>query len=497
MEHRRIGIVDTTLRDGVQCLWSGRLECSKVLPIVMTMDRAGFEAIDLMAGVTMEVWLRYLREHPWERVRAIRRVVRRTPLIAHIRGRSLTSFDVVPDELIQFMVTRLAANGIRRLMVFDPLHDIDNLGVGVRAGKEAGLEVSVIIFYTISPIHSDEYYARKAAQLASLKVDHICLRDPTGLLTPERVATLVPVIRTALGSLPLQLKSHCQTGLAPTCYLDAIKHGVNTLYTATAPLANGASVPAHEDIVAGAEQMGYKTGVDPARLKDMAEYYSQVAQDDNKVTGKPVESFDKSIYVHQVPGGMIAFLRDQLREMRMEHRLQDVLEEIPRVREDLGYPVMVTPTSQLVGTQAVLNVVLGERYKAIPEEVRRYVLGYYGSPEMPIAPNVRDRITRKEEDELQQAEARDGASYLEAIRRKFGPFDSDDDLLLYALFRPNYLDGVINRQTNGRPYQPMRIAALVKELAQQRNLSYVAVENKDFSLCMQSQATRETAAPSQ
>ncbi len=483
MDDHQIGIVDTTLRDGVQCLWSGRLECNKVLPSLLTMDKAGFEAIDLMAGVTMEVWLRYLHENPWDRLKAIRRAVRETPLISHVRGRSLTSFDVVPDELIQFMVDRLAANGIRRLMVFDPLHDLDNLGVGVRAAKAAGLEVSVVLFYTISPIHTDEYYAEKAAQLASLKVDHICLRDPTGLLVPNRIATLIPVVRKALGKLPLQLKSHCQTGLAPACYLEAITRGVNTVYTATKPLANGPSVPAVEDIVQGVETIGYHTRVDTVRLKEMAEYYEAVAREDGKSIGEQVESCDDDIYIHQVPGGMINFLRDQLREMRMENRLQEVLEEIPRVRAELGYPVMVTPTSQLVGTQAVLNVVMGERYKVIPQEVKRYVLGYYGTPEMPIDPNVRDRVGASRDD-VEGQTVRDGNAYLAEIRRQFGPFDSDEEMLLYALFRPNYVDAVIGRSPNGKGQQTTGIVDLVKALAERKNLYQMNIETASFSLSL-------------
>lgn len=436
MKAKRVRLINSTLRDGVQALWSSRLSTTETLAIARTIDHAGYEAVDFMAPVQFDVSIRHLKENPWNRARAVRSVVQRTPLITHLRSRSLTNFDLVPDDVFDLWVRTLATTGFRRAMVFDALHDSENLRFSTERAKAAGLDVCVVLFYTISPFHTDDYYARKSRELASFGADAICIRDPSGLLTPERVARLVPAVRSNIGVLPLELKSHCTTGFAEECYVEAIRHGVDSLFVAAEPLANGASVPSIGRITARLRQLGVDTGVDDRLVADEAEYFADMAERTGRPVGRPVETPDASQYAHQIPGNMIAFTRDQLHAMKLDHLLPAVLEELPRVRADMGYPVMVTPVSQLVCVQAVLNVVQGERYKSIPGEVRRYVQGLYGKPDAPI-----DDVLRERAGPL-RGSAGTASGTLDAARALHGNDMPDDDLLLHILFRPEQLAGI-------------------------------------------------------
>ncbi|MGX9691333.1 hypothetical protein ACTJNK_13410 [Achromobacter anxifer] len=433
---RPVKLINSTLRDGSQAIWSGRMGEKEILPIVRSMDQAGYEAIDLMAPVQFEVCVKYLKENPWHRARSISAAVQKTPLFTHLRSRSLTSFDLVPDSVFNLWVERIGANGFKRVMVFDALHDIDNLRFSAERAKSAGLEVCLVIFYTISPFHTDEFYAKKAKQLAVIGADSICIRDPSGLLTPERVAALIPTIRSGIGqSMPLYLKSHCTTGLAEECYLEAARQGVNALFVSSEPLAHGASVPSIKRVAARLAEEGLGAPLDISRVEDEEDYFSELAKRTGRPTGQPVDNMDKAQYEHQIPGNMIAFTQGQLKELKMEHLLPQVLEEFTKVREDMGYPVMVTPISQLVCVQAVLNVVQGERYKSIPNEVRRYVRGHYGKPDAPIAETLLDRVGPGSDEQRH-------IDPVASLRESSGGKLSDDDLLLRILFRPEQLHGI-------------------------------------------------------
>lgn len=480
---REVGLVDTTLRDGVQALWSSRLAVADIVPIARALDKAGFDAIDLMGNVQFEVAVKHLRENPWERTRIIRNVVRETPLITHLRSRSITSFDVMPDDVIRLMIERLAANGFRRVMIFDALHDLDNLRFSLEVCRQYGFHVSLVVFYTISPIHTEDYYRRKVEDLVRLGPDSICVRDASGLLTPERVGKLFPIIRQAMGSVPLEFKSHCTTGLATECYVEAIKHGVDAVYTASTPLAHGPSVPPAEAMLALLGQLGVRTRIDPVRLADVAEYFTDFAQRNGKPIGKPVGNIDADQYEHQVPGGMISFLKDQLAAMRLEHKLPEVLEEFPKVRADMGYPTVVTPVSQLIGVQAVLNVVGGGRYKNVPVEVQKYVKGYYGQPEAPLAAELCERVAVLHP----QALSSPPNDVIANTRRKFGPFESDDDLLLHVLFRPEQLQGLVLRkaaasQAAGLSAAGRTLVEILQEVSRRNGLSQLEIRTKTYSL---------------
>jgi oxaloacetate decarboxylase alpha subunit len=429
---RKISLIDVTLRDAHQCLWATRMTTAMMSDIAPMLDRAGFEAIDLVGGAVFDVCVRYLREDPWERMRILSSWVTHTPLIVMTRGQSLFTFEFFPDDIVALTAERIFANGIRYHTPYDALNDMRNMEVPIRAGKKVGLYVDAGVVYTVSPVHTDQYYARKIKELVALGADAIFLKDPSGLLTPERAETLIPVAKAACGTLPLQLHSHCLTGLAPYVALRAVELGVDVVHTATSTLANGASHPATETFIANIARRHYETGVDCDLVAQVAERLRYIAAREQKPLGDILEH-DAFHYEHQMPGGMISNLKSQLAPLGIAHKLPAILEEAARVRCELGYPIIVSPFAQFVMTQAVLNVMGKERYASVPDEVRKYVLGYYGEIAGPVDADVYDRITKGAEpitvrpgDLIEPGIAR--------IRRERGPFLSDDDLLLAAFY---------------------------------------------------------------
>jgi oxaloacetate decarboxylase alpha subunit len=403
-----------------------------MLPMAPVLDRAGFEAIDLVGGAVFDVCVRSLREDPWERMRIMSRAITRTPLIVVTRAQSLFTFEFFPDDVVELTARRIAANGIRYVTPYDALNDMRNMEVPVRASRGAGLYVAGGVVFTVSPVHTDEYYARKARELVALGVDAVFVKDPSGLLTPDRVGTLIPALRGAIGGTRLELHTHCLTGLGPLCALEAIRLGIDAVHTATAPLAHGAAHPPTEWVAANARRLGAEVPVDVDTLAPVARYVRYVAAREGKPLGQVAE-YDPFHYEHQVPGGMISNLRSQLADLGISHRLDEILEEAARVRRELGYPIIVSPFAQFVITQAVLNVVGGERYATVPDEVRKYALGHYGELAAPVDPDVLDRVARSD----QPVTARPGALLppgLERIRRERGPFATEDDLLLAAFY---------------------------------------------------------------
>lgn len=474
---RKVSLIDVTLRDGHQSLWSTRMTTAMMLPVAPILDRLGFEAIDLVGGAVFDVCVRYLREDPWERMRIMSRAITRTPLIVMTRGQSLFTFEFFPDDVVELTAQRIAANGIRYVTPYDALNDMRNMAVPVRASRAAGLYVAGGIVYTVSPVHTDEYYARKARELIALGVDAVFLKDPSGLLKPERVRTLIPALREAVGSRPLQLHSHCLTGLAPICALEAIQAGVDVVHTATSPLANGASHPATEWFVRSARRLGFEVDLDVEGLAPVADHFRAVAIREGKPLGQIAE-YDPFHYEHQVPGGMISNLRSQLADLGLEHRLEEILEEAARVRCELGYPIIVSPFAQFVITQAVLNVVQGERYATVPDEVRKYALGYYGELAAPVDPNVLDRIVGKGQ---QPVTARPGdllAPALDRVRRERGPFASDDDLLLAVFYNREQYDRLVAARPikTEYPVAGTPLVTLIRELASRRDIASVTLQ---------------------
>ena len=471
---RNIRLIDVTLRDAHQCLWATRMTTAMMREIAPLLDDAGFEAIDLVGGAVFDVCVRFLREDPWERMRILSQWVTKTPLIIHTRGQSLFTFEFFADDVVALAAERFAANGMRYHTPYDALNDIRNLEIPIREAKRHGLHVVPGLVYTHSPVHTDAYYVRKARELAKLGVDGVFLKDPSGLLLPERVATLVPALKKALGNLPLQLHMHCLSGLAPYTALQAVDAGVDVVHTATSTLANGASHPPTELFARNCRRRGHEVKIDLAPVEAAAERLAYIAEREDKPRGQVAE-YDAFHYHHQVPGGMISNLKVQLESVGLADRLEEVMEEAGHVRADLGYPIVVSPFAQYIITQSVLNVMGRERgkprYETVPDEVRLYVRGGYGEIAGEIDPTLYDRIARGAE----PIKERPGALVppaLDRIRKGRGPFMSDDDLLLAAFYDDTQYQALKAAGPIKTDYPLMRtpLLTLVKGLSERRSI---------------------------
>lgn len=433
---KSVRFIDVTLRDAHQCLWATRMTTGMMKDIAPLLDNAGFEAIDLVGGAVFDVCVRFLREDPWERMRILNSWVTKTPLIIHTRGQSLFTFEFFPDDIVELAAERFAANGMRYHTPYDPLNDIRNLKIPVQAARNLGIHTVPGLVYTSSPVHTDQYYQQKALELVALGIDGIFIKDPSGLLTPERIATLAPALKAVMGDLPLQLHSHCLSGLAPYVALQAIDHGVDVLHTATSTLAHSASHPPTEQVVENCRRRGHHASLDMAAIREVAERLDYIAKVEGKPVGKPL-AYDEFHFHHQIAGGMISNLKVQLQSVGLEDRMTEILEEAGRVRADLGYPIVVSPFAQYIVTQAVLNLMSMDkgqpRYESVPDEVRLYVRGGYGEIVGEIDQTLYDKITRGQEKITERAGALIEPG-IARIRKSRGPFASDDDLLLAAFY---------------------------------------------------------------
>ncbi len=436
---KEVRFIDVTLRDAHQCLWATRMTTAMMKDIAPRLDRAGFEAIDLVGGAVFDVCVRFLREDPWERMRILNTWITETPLIIHTRGQSLFTFEFFADDVVELAAERFAANGMRYHTPYDPINDVRNLRIPIEAARKLGIHTVPGLVYTQSPVHTDDYYARKARELVEIGVDGVFIKDPSGLLTPDRAMTLVPAIKQALGDVPLQLHSHCLSGLAPYTALLAVEHGVDVLHTATSTLANGASHPPTERVVENCRRRGHTADLDLEAIREVAERLDYIAKVEGKPVGEPLE-YDEFHFHHQVAGGMISNLKVQLEGVGLADRITEILEEAGRVRADLGYPIVVSPFAQYIVTQAVLNVMAKDqgrdRYDSVPDEVRLYARGGYGEIAGEIDPNLYDRLCGGKEPITDRAGALIPPA-LDRIRKTRGPFASDDDLLLAAFYDDN------------------------------------------------------------
>jgi oxaloacetate decarboxylase alpha subunit len=476
-----IKIIDTTLRDAHQCLWATRMTTAMMLPVAESMDQAGFEAIDLMSAIQFDVCVRYLKEDPWQRLRLMRERVTRTKMQSAMRSKSLLSFDVQPDDVNSLWLECLAKNGIRRVRAIDALSDLDNIVGILRKVKELGMESVGSVVFCQSPVHTDEFFARKTAELIErADIDVMMIKDPGGLLTPDRIRTLVPAMLKVTGKIPLELHSHCMTGLAPLVYLEGVKLGVTQIQTSIAPLANGPAQPATQTVVRNLRSMGYDIGIDDKLIDTVGAHFRAVALQDNLPLGVPME-YDQFHYEHQLPGGMLTNMKFQLQQAGLLHKFDAVLEETARVFKELGWPAMVTPFSQLVGTQAVLNVMQNDRYKTVPDEVKKYALGYYGKPLAPVEPDVFDRIIANGSPKIALT-PKPLEPAVAAMRKKY-PGISDEERLLRHLYAGSQVDDMLAAGPMQTAYyfdQPL--VRLLKELAKRPRAGRVYVEKGDLRL---------------
>jgi oxaloacetate decarboxylase alpha subunit len=439
-----INFVDTTIRDGNQSLWDATgLNTAMILAIAPEIDRVGFQAVDFMTGMHMAVSVRWHKENPWEKIRLVKKAMPNTPLRFGGTGRRFMGWKRVPESVMALALKLIVASGVKQVWISEPSFDVDLISRQAEITKKAGTEKFIVALpYTISPVHSDEYYAQKTGEIAaSPYVDAMYIKDPGGLLTVDRLRTLVPAIQRSINGLPLEIHSHCNTGLAPLVYLEALQLGIRTVHTASSPLANGTSQPSTENILKNTRRLGYSAGLDKAALEAMATHFRDVAEKQGRPLGAPVE-YDVYYYEHQIPGGMLTTLKRQLTETKMEDRLEEVLREIIQVRKELGYPIMVTPFSQFVGSQATMNVITGKRYSQVPTQVIEYVAGNYGAPPAPIDQNVIDIISSQPQAKSILS-AGTAEPTIEELRQKIGLSYSDEEFLIRLALTDKEVDNMI------------------------------------------------------
>ncbi len=432
MPVRQVQITDTTLRDAHQSLWATRMRLDDMLPILKDLDEIGYHSLEVWGGATFDVCLRYLGEDPWERLRTIKSYVKKTPLQMLLRGQSLVGYQHYPDDIVREFVRLSVKNGIDIIRIFDALNDVRNMEVPIQAAKDAGAHVQAAVVYTLSPVHSTEHYLETAEALVKMGADSICIKDMAGLLTPYKAYELVSLFKKELRTT-VQLHSHYIGGMAVGAYLKAAEAGVDVVDTASVPLAFGASQPPVETVARALQDSEYCSGLDIPKLFKIATYFEELRKNLGHARGVTRIS-DMRVFEHQVPGGMISNLVSQLEEQRALDRIDEVLEEIPRVREDMGYPPLVTPTSQIVGTQAVLNVLSGERYKLVPGEVKAYVRGQYGCPPAPINQEIQKKIIGDEQPVTVRPADVLEPGLPKAEQESKGLAASEEDVVSYALF---------------------------------------------------------------
>ena len=429
-------IMDTTIRDGQQSLWATRMTIGDILPILPKMDQVGYWAIEAWGGATFDTCLRFLDENPWERLRAIKKHCPQTPLSMLVRGQNLVGYHLYSTDIVNHFITAAHRNGVDVFRVFDALNDIRNVEDCAAAIKGCGGHFEGAISYTVSPVHTLDSYIDYAVALKNLGADSICVKDMAGLLTPYRAARITTALREATG-LPIHLHCHYVGGMAPANYIKATEAGAAIVDTASAPLAFGNSQPAVEMIVSAFKESGYDTGIDLDLLFEIADYWEEVRKRNHYKRGIST-LIHMQVYKHQIPGGMMSNLMSQLEIQHAADRLPDVVAEIPRVRAEVGFPPLVTPMSQIVGTQAVFNVLTGKRWSVVSAEMKDYLCGKYGKAPGPIDPDVKARVVG-DSDVLPEnvAPGSLATETFEGLKEEIGPLaKSEEDVLMYALF-PN------------------------------------------------------------
>ena len=436
---RRVGVCETILRDGQQSQIATRMPLSDMLPVLADLDRAGYHALEVWGGATFDSCLRFLNEDPWERLRAIREAAPNSRLQMLLRGQNLLGYKNYADDVVRAVVQKSVENGIDVVRVFDALNDVRNLKTSIEACHEAGGECQAALSYTTSPVHTVPYFVGLAKELASMGADSLCIKDMAGNLTPAAAFELVSGIKAEC-DLPLEVHTHATAGIGEMSLLKAVEAGADVIDTCLSPFSGGTSQPTTESMAIALGQLGYDCGLDLDALAPVVESMDAV-RDRFRAEGRlnaKVKDISPKALVYQVPGGMLSNLLSQLTEQGMEGRYEEVLAEVPRVRADLGYPPLVTPLSQMVGTQAVMNVISGERYKLVPTEIRDYVLGRYGASPAEIDPEVAAKVLVGAPEGAERITCRPAdliEPQLMALTEEIDDYArSEEDVLSYALF---------------------------------------------------------------
>lgn len=432
---KAVQITETVLRDAHQSLIATRMTTDEILPIVEKLDKVGYHSLEAWGGATFDACLRFLNEDPWERLRKIKDKAKNTPIQMLFRGQNILGYKHYADDVVDYFVKKSVDNGIDIIRIFDALNDVRNLQAAIKAANKAKAHVQATLCYTISPVHNIESFTKLAKELEGMGADSICIKDMAGLLLPYTTYDLVKAIKETV-KIPVQLHTHYTSGEASMTYLKAVEAGVDVIDCAMSPMALGTSQPATESMVAALQGTEYDTGYDLGLLTEIADYFRPLREKylESGLMSTKVMGVDVNTLLYQVPGGMLSNLVSQLKQQGREDKLMDVLKEVPRVREDLGYPPLVTPSSQIVGTQAVLNVLTGERYKMVSKETKGIVRGEYGQTPVPISDEIvkkiigdEPRITCRPADKIKPE--------LPKLREEVKEWqEQDEDVLSYALF---------------------------------------------------------------
>ena len=431
----KVKITETVLRDSHQSLVATRMTTNQMLPILEKLDEIGYYSLEAWGGATFDACLRFLNEDPWVRLRKIREKIKNTKLQMLFRGQNILGYRHYADDVVEYFVQKSVANGIDIIRIFDALNDPRNLKTAINATKKEKGHVQAAISYTISPVHNNQFFAKYAKELEDMGADSICIKDMAGLLKPYDAYDLVKAIKEQV-KVPVQLHTHYTSGLASMAILKAVEAGVDIIDTAISPMSMGTSQPPTEPIVATLAGTEYDTGLDLGKLDKIAKYFDQIRAEYIKsgLLDPAVLKVDVNALLYQVPGGMLSNLVSQLKQAGKSDKLPEVLEEVPRVREDSGYPPLVTPTSQIVGSQAVFNIIMGERYKSVTKEFKGLVKGEYGKTPVEIKPEFVKKIIGDEQ-QIKNRPADDIKPELDVLREKVRPYyEQDEDILTYALF---------------------------------------------------------------
>jgi oxaloacetate decarboxylase (Na+ extruding) subunit alpha len=490
-----VRIVETSLRDGNQCLWSALgVDTAKTLTIAPVMDRVGFKAIDFTTSTHMGVAVRYKKEDPWERIRLMAKAMPNTPLQFLSTGFRFISWQTASPEFMALAFTTLIKNGLRRFALADPMNDADSNVACARMIKAAGGEYVIgALVFTLSPIHDDAHYVARARSLAdSSYVDALYIKDPGGLLTPLRARTLIPAIKAVIGDKPLELHSHCTIGVGELTYMDAPQWGVSAVQCASGAAADGISNPPSERVVSNLRALGHEVDLDDQALAEVGRYFTRLAEAEGLPAGRP-QAFDAKYLHHQLPGGTIGTMRRHLAESRVSHLEDAVIEELGRVRQELGWPIVMTPFAQMLIAQAVLNVTGKERYSIIPDEIIRYALGKFGRPNIPIAAEVVDRIESLPRTRELRAER--GMPPLRELRQRIGLELSDEEFLLRATMPAGQVDVMTAAGPAQQTYDPdmAPVMSLIRQVTARRDITYLSVEKRGFKLELRGQPAQAEA----
>jgi pyruvate carboxylase subunit B len=445
-----VKITETVLRDAHQSLLATRMRTRDMLEVVEQLDQIGYFSLEMWGGATFDTCIRYLNEDPWHRLRDIKKKMDNTYAQMLLRGQNLVGYRHYSDDVVEKFVTKAYQNGIDIFRIFDAVNDIRNMEQSIKVANRLGAHVQGTVCYTISPVHTVEKFVELAKQLEELECDSLCIKDMAGLLSPHEAVEIINAMKKEI-SIPISLHCHCTSGMAPMSYMAACGAGVDILDTALSPLAWGTSQPPTETVIAALKGTPYDTGLDLGAFEAVVEYFKDLKEKYRGILDPISEQIDTNVLIYQIPGGMLSNLVSQLKEQNALDKYEAVLEEMPRVRAELGYPPLVTPTSQIVGTQAVLNVLMGERYKVIPKEVKDYVRGLYGRSPAPLSPEIIGKIIGDEEPihvrpaDLLKPEYEKRKKEAEEM----GIAKSEEDVLTYILYpaiAPKFLKGEMEEE---------------------------------------------------